>query len=158
MFAAMNDTSHNVRIMADFEKYTVAFIFNSSMSKVLLVHKEKPEWQLGKLNGIGGKYEEGESGAQCIARETREESTLEIPEDKWLRIGTISQDRGNVGVYTAIYDGELSNAVKGHYEEVEWFEVNALPQNVIPNLRWLIPMAIEKLTYTDTFQHFVAEY
>lgn len=62
--------------MADFEKYTVAFIFDPSMSKVLLVHKEKPEWQLGKLNGVGGKYEEGEIGVQCIAAKCHPESSL----------------------------------------------------------------------------------
>lgn len=144
--------------MADFEKYTVAFVFDASLTKVLLVHKGSPEWQRGKSNGIGGKYEEGENGAQCITRETREESALVIAEDAWLRIGTISQERGNVGVYTAVYKGPLTDAVKNHHEEVEWFDADALPANIMPNLRWLVPMALEKLTSTDTFKEFVAEY
>ena len=140
------------------EKYTVAFIFNTTMSKVLLVHKQKPEWQLGKVNGIGGKYEEGETGEQCIQRETREESNLDIPEAAWLRVGTMRLTSGNVGVYAARYEGNLSDAVKNHHEEVEWFGIDSLPENAISNLHWLVPLTLKKLEGTDSFVRFTVDY
>ena len=126
------------------EKYTVAFVFNNTFSKVLLVHKLKPEWQLGKINGIGGKYEATETGEQCIQRETREEASLDIPLKCWLRIGTLLLPSGSVGVFAAQYEGQASDAIKNDHEEIEWFNVDRLPLNLIPNLYWLIPLARNK--------------
>ena len=49
--------------------YTLGFVFDSSQEKVLLVHKQRPAWQAGKVNGIGGKVELGETPHTGIVRE-----------------------------------------------------------------------------------------
>ena len=128
------------------QKYTVAFIFNKDLSKVLLIHKQKPDWQKGFINGVGGKYEEGETPGQCVARETKEETLLEIPEKNWVYAGVIEQPQGNVGILTAQYSGPESDASQGDHEKIEWFTIDPLPKNVMPNLRFLIPVCLEKLT------------
>ncbi len=126
-------------------EYTLGFIFNADLHKVLLVHKQKPDWQSGHLNGIGGKLNQGESPVECISRETFEESKLAIPLSAWKTSGVIQQSVGNVGIFCAIYRGNLSDAAQGDYEEVEWFDVEQLPKNVLDNLRWIIPLALEVL-------------
>jgi len=63
------------------KKYSMVFIFTKDLSKVLLIHKTRPEWQKGKLNGLGGKIEENESPVDCVLREVKEESTLGINQD-----------------------------------------------------------------------------
>ena len=40
--------------------YVLGFAFSKSGQMVLLIWKNKPEWQRGKMNGIGGKIELGE--------------------------------------------------------------------------------------------------
>ena len=40
--------------MAHLKKWVVGFIFNSDMDHVLLINKNRPDWQIGFLNGIGG--------------------------------------------------------------------------------------------------------
>ncbi len=132
--------------------FTVGFIFDTTRTKVLLVHKQRPAWQKGKQNGVGGKYEPDESPEACIKRETEEETTLVIDESAWAYVGTIEQDEGDVGVLATVYGGALSDARASGYEDIEWFSVNALPQTVVRNLRWLIPLALEKLdTGLDRF-------
>jgi 8-oxo-dGTP diphosphatase len=42
-------------------QYVLGFLFDPSQKDVVLIKKLKPEWQKGKLNGVGGKIEEGES-------------------------------------------------------------------------------------------------
>jgi 8-oxo-dGTP diphosphatase len=138
------------------QKFTLGFIFNPELTKVLLVHKEKPEWQKGKINGIGGKYEDGETAEQCISRETFEESTLRIPSNEWTYVGTVHQERGDFGVLAATYAGPPQDAVKNDYEEIEWFKVGKLPANVIPNLQWLVPLALYKLQ--NNFESFEVNY
>lgn len=44
--------------------YTIGFI--TCGEKVLLMQKNRPAWQKGKFNGIGGKINKGESPLNCI--------------------------------------------------------------------------------------------
>lgn len=140
------------------QKYTVGIIFNNDYTKVLLVHKQRPEWQKGKVNFVGGKYEAGETAQECITRETEEETTLAIPPTQWTYIGTIHQSQGNVGILATQYNGNLADAAKNDHEEIEWCDVNDLPHNAIRNLTWLIPLALEKLTYATPYTTFSVEY
>ncbi len=41
--------------------YVVTFLFTPDLQKVWLIEKQKPEWQKGCLNGIGGKIEDYEA-------------------------------------------------------------------------------------------------
>ena len=42
--------------------------------KILLVKKDRPAWQSGRLNLVGGKIEEGETPEQAALRELKEEA------------------------------------------------------------------------------------
>ncbi|MFT5387814.1 MAG: 8-oxo-dGTP diphosphatase [Candidatus Omnitrophota bacterium] len=48
--------------------------------KTLMLHRIKRDKDVheGKWNGLGGKFEEGESPEECVIREVREESGLDI--------------------------------------------------------------------------------
>lgn len=129
--------------------YSLAFIFNKSLSKVLLIHKTHPEWQAGKINGIGGKIEPGETPVDCIVRETAEETGLVIPKDQWTPVGVLSSAEWEVSVFGAVYTGSLAQAKSLTGERIEWIAHAQLPKNVIYNLRWLIPMTMDKLINND---------
>lgn len=50
------------------KNYVVGFLFNNDMTKIVLIHKNRPYWQIGKLNGVGGKIEEYESSFNAMIR------------------------------------------------------------------------------------------
>lgn len=140
-------------------KYAVAFIFDASLERVLLVHKNRPEWQRDKWNGVGGKYEAGETGAACIARETREEAALDIQPKDWIFVGALHQPSGDMSVWTARYGGASSDARALTDEPIEWHDTVALPASVVENIRWMIPLCKEKLTQLNgTFSSFDVTY
>ena len=56
------------------KRYVLGFYFDGD--RVLLINKTKPEWQRGKLNGLGGTVESGEAPILGMVREFREESGL----------------------------------------------------------------------------------
>jgi 8-oxo-dGTP diphosphatase len=56
------------------QHYTLAFVFNTAQTEVLLIQKNRPAWQAGKLNAIGGKVEEGETVGVATCRELYEEA------------------------------------------------------------------------------------
>lgn len=127
------------------QKYTLGFIFDSSREQVLLMHKLKPEWQAGKINGVGGKMEEGEEKITCIVREVREETGLETERDSWIYVGEIGSDAWQTHVFALVYQGNSSDVRSMEKERVEWFAVDALPANIISNLTWLVPLAIDRI-------------
>lgn len=69
-------------------KYVLGFIFDSYAEKVLLIEKQRPNWQAGKLNGIGGKIESGEKSTAAMVREAFEECHLFSKVGDWLSVAT----------------------------------------------------------------------
>ena len=138
------------------QKYTLGFIFDKECKHVLLIHKQKPVWQKGKINGVGGKYEARETAEACIRREVREETRLDIPEESWVYVGTIRQEAGDVGFFATCYQGNMADAATNDHEKIEWFYIGKLPDNAIRNLHWLIPLSLEKLR--GEFKSFSVEY
>lgn len=129
--------------------YVLGFLFDVNTENVLLLRKNRPDWQKGKLNGIGGKVEAGETPKDAMYREAEEEigalngwewvccveNANEEVDEKW-----------KVDVYVAI-DVNLQNFSAKTDEQIEIHPVKNLPSEVIENLHWLIPMAIHDNEY-----------
>jgi 8-oxo-dGTP diphosphatase len=124
---------------------TLGFIFNTDLSKVLLIHKLSPEWQKGKVNGLGGKCEENETCYQCITREVQEETGLFIPSSQWKKVAEIHSSTWYVDVMTCIYSGKETDAKSMEKQTIEWFPLSQLPSNIMSNLSWLIPLCKDAL-------------
>ncbi len=127
------------------QKYTLGFLFNKELTKVLLIHKQRPMWQKGMVNGLGGKFENQESALECIAREVKEETDILIEPKKWVKFAELHSSKFAVEVLTAIYSGPETDAIDNEDQRVEWFDVKHLPKNIMTNLAWLIPLAQEKI-------------
>jgi 8-oxo-dGTP diphosphatase len=90
------------------------------------------------LNGIGGGIEPGELPFDAMRREFREEAGLDI--DSWKHYCTITDDKTwKVYFFYAFSKMEPKTMTD---EEVVWYDYQYLPSDVLPNLHWLIPMAL----------------
>lgn len=131
-------------------QYTVAFIFSRSPSgqlKVLLIRKNRPEWQTGKLNGIGGKVEESDPcPTYGCDREILEETGLRLP---WIQhVATMNGKSCEIWFFAYEISWELFISARALTDEVlKVCDVDDLPPDVIPNLRWLIPLALNVLRH-----------
>lgn len=121
------------------QKYVLGFLFDRFLSEVVLIEKLRPEWQKGLLNGVGGKIETGETALEAMRREFKEETSVDI--SAWKSFCDMSGKDFLVKCYcsTYIFDKIRSNTD----EKVNIYNVDDLPFYVIPNLKWLIPMAID---------------
>lgn len=125
---------------------TLGFLFSADWSHVLLIHKNRPAWQQGKINGLGGKCEGGETPSECISREVAEESGLFIPPPQWQEVGHLTWTEWYVTVLAARHLGSIKDPLTQTDEQVAWYPVGKLPNTVMTNLKWLIPLAIDALT------------
>ncbi len=139
------------------KNYVVGFVFSKDFESVLLMHKNRPDWQKGLVNGLGGKVEEGESIHACVKREIYEECGLVTTEEQWIRSGKIYSPTMVVDFFGTTHDGEMSDAVTKEDEEVEWFKVNNLPHNLVENITWLIHITLDKLK-NNHFEAFEVAY
>lgn len=139
------------------QKYVLGFLFDPLLEKVLLIKKRKPDFMFWKLNGIGGKIEPGEIPDKAMTREFKEEVGLEI--DSWIHYATFFNEAANyeVFVYAAV-DGKIYDFRWLENEEPEIYEINLLHCWCrMPNIDWLIKMAINRYLNLDKTKLFIIE-
>ena len=124
-------------------KYVVGFLFQGD--KVALIQKNRPEWQKGKLNGIGGHIEKDENPLCAMMREFYEETGAST--NRWRQYALLTNKEKTVELYLFTSSSEYLTLKSVTDEKVGWYPVNNLPDNIIPNLRWLIPMAKHENTF-----------
>jgi len=137
------------------KSYACGFLFSPDRSRVLLIRKRRPAWQAGKLNGIGGKLEPGESPLDAMRREFREEADLDIR--GWQEILTLTgADDAGTGVgwrghfFRAF--GPVDEAHTITDETLEIHPVASLPRDTIPNLHWMIPLMLDEEPVTGVYE------
>jgi 8-oxo-dGTP diphosphatase len=129
-------------------EYVCGFLFSHERSLVALIEKQRPDWQRGKFNGIGGKVEFGETIWEAMSREFWEETGCAITPSEWTHFCTLTHLSRDGLVYFFKADTDPSQPCKVHTmtdERVLWCPAHYLAGlPVMDNLRWLIPMAASK--------------
>ena len=117
--------------------YVVGFLREND--KILLIKKNRPAWQAGKLNGVGGHIEALETPHAAMMREFKEEAGLKILD--WFKSAVMLGQDWIVHVFYAY--GPIHQAMSVTGEQVLVVQMNRLPGNVLPNLHWLIPLSFD---------------
>lgn len=121
-------------------EYCLGFVFTLDLSHVWLIRKERPDWQKGLLNGIGGHIHENEAPVDAMMREFREETGVSVPATWWSKVAVYEGPSWRMHVFNAL-SAETCKSMTD--EEVCLIEICYLPSGlVIPNLHWLIPMCL----------------
>lgn len=121
-------------------EYVCGFMVEGGV--VALIRKKRPAWQAGRLNGIGGHIEPGETPAEAMAREFREETGLATQPGQWIHRVTVTGDVWKVYFFLAY--GPTAALVTKTDEPVEVVPLWNVPMlSIIPNLKWLIPLCLQ---------------
>lgn len=118
---------------------------------VALIRKKRPDWQAGKVNGVGGKIERGEKAHAAMVREFQEETGVKTAATAWELFFLLDDEAHGYRVYYYRSFGDLSKLRSTTEEEIEvWSleDTQCKNQEMICNLSWLIPMALDT-TFKD---------
>lgn len=123
--------------------YVVGFLFSPDLTRVALITKNRPAWQAGLLNGIGGKVEPGENPLAAMVREFNEEAGLLLQD--WHHFASMSeQGRFALDMFAAI--GDVDAVTSKTDEPVEVLTVTeALQRETVENIPWLLLLAVDHL-------------
>lgn len=130
--------------------YVLGFYFSSDLQRVCLIRKNRGyAANVGKLNGLGGRVEEGESFAGAMSREFLEEAGVGVPPEDWRPFANFSWGHGQMHCFRAREPAWWAND-EGRPgprtmedEEVLWVDVAELPNDLAESVRWLVPLALE---------------
>jgi len=122
--------------MARYKLIASGYIFLIRDSTILLVRRCNTGYEDGNYGVPSGHMEEHETLAEGMAREIREEIGLEIP-TKYLEMVHVmhrqQQDERIDFFFTAKqWQGEPENKEPEKCDDLRWFPLDALPDNIIP--------------------------
>jgi 8-oxo-dGTP diphosphatase len=127
------------------QDYVLGFAFNADRSKLVLIKKNRPTWQAGKLNGVGGKIESGETAIDAMCREFFEECGVQTTAEDWHHYMKLNSLDGDVYCYR-LFDDKILSAKTLLDEEIIVVDVNfeEINKQGLSNLVWLIGIALDE--------------
>ncbi len=140
-------------------EYVLTFAFDKRLESVWLIEKQKPEWQKGCLNGIGGKIEEGESPMEAAIRELKEESGLEV--DVLIPVGEMSGTNNDGSSFAVFFFTCITSNMAKTMETEKIGEYSTFRMEMyktIGNVPLLIEACKYRLKGSSNFQYLKMQY
>ena len=126
-------------------------------NKILLLRRFNTGYLDGQYSLPAGHVEQGESFSQCILREAEEEAGITIhPED--LKVAHIMHrnsghaelnERIDVFFTAEKWNGEISNREPHKCDDLSWFDLDRLPENIIPYVEQAIDCIKNEIHYSE---------
>jgi 8-oxo-dGTP diphosphatase len=126
-------------------------------SKILLSRRYNTGYEDGNYSLVAGHVHQGESFTGCMIREAYEEAGLSLlPEDVLFshlmhKNADTSEkvDRIDIFFIARKWQGEVVNKEPEKCNGLAWFELNALPDNVIHHVRVAIEKSLKNEFYSE---------
>jgi len=113
---------------------TLCYVMDKNNNSTLMIHrvKKKGDYHKGKWNGLGGKFNKGESPEECVIREVKEESGLNIINPRLHGFITFPLFDGEEDWYVFVFGVSKfnGNLIESHEGDLKWvpneklFELN----------------------------------
>ncbi|MBI1933806.1 MAG: 8-oxo-dGTP diphosphatase [Ignavibacteriales bacterium] len=110
---------------------TLCYVMNDNKTLMLYRNKKENDYHEGKWNGLGGKFEQGESPEECAIREVFEESGLKVKDPVLKGHITFPMFDGKDDWYVWLYvfngfEGNLIDSPEGRLEWIPNEKLNEL--------------------------------
>lgn len=111
--------------------------------KIFLLKRKNTGFLDGMYDMIAGHVELGESFTQALVREAKEEAgvVIDIKDVKVIHIINKkgqeegSSDRLDIFVQVSKWEGEIQNMEPEIHEELGWYDMDNLPENIVPYVK-----------------------
>lgn len=122
---------------------------------VLLVHRVGASFGDGLYSMVGGKVEAGETALQAIRREVLEEAALDIPESSFKLVHTLHRKGTETELIALCFKVDVNNMPEpcnnepDKHDDMRFFAVDQLPENIIPAHRQIINCVQKGINYSQ---------
>ncbi len=137
---------------------TLCYVTNKKTDSTLMIHRVKKEndYHEGKWNGLGGKFEQGESPEECAIREIEEECGLKVKSVTMKGFITFPMFDGKEDWYVFLFTadkfvGKLIDSPEGN---LAWIKNDVLTElNLWDGDKIFIPWLFEDKFFSAKFNY-----
>lgn len=108
-----------------------------------MLRRANTGYQDGNYSLIAGHVDPGENFTQCMIREAQEEAGINLKPENLKVVHVMHRDSGaaedneriDVFFIAEKWDGELTNREPHKCDDLSWFTLDNLPDNIIPYIK-----------------------
>ncbi|HLD41950.1 MAG TPA: NUDIX domain-containing protein [archaeon] len=121
--------------------------------EVLLSRRFNTGWKDGFYSVVGGHLEEKETVLQATIREGKEEAGIDLKDDdlKFTHVIHRLSDEQRVDFFFLVknWEGEIRNMEPDKCDDLNWFDLDKLPDNMVPYVRQAIANIVKNIPYSQ---------
>ncbi len=134
--------------------FTASYILFIQDGKILLSRRYQTGFEDGNYSLPAGHTEAGESFTTALIREIEEETgiTLKSEEVRTTHImhrKAVGRENIDVFFMTEKWSGIIENKEPNKCDDLSWFPLTELPQNIIPYVRQAIEQSMQGISYSE---------
>lgn len=126
-------------------------------NKILLQRRFNTGYEDGNYGFVAGHVEEGEFFTDTVIREIKEEIGITLNAEDLRVIHVMHRDSGfyenneriDVFFMTKKWNGDIENKEPHKCDNLSWFEIDDLPDNIIPYIKKTIDYIKDNVTYSE---------
>ena len=121
--------------------------------QILMLRRANTGYEDGNYGLVAGHLDKGESLREGMVREAKEESGVDIAIDDLILKTTMHRrqvdERIDYFFQPTKWTGEIINVEPHKCDDLSWFPLNDLPDNIIPYIRQAIECARDGIFYSE---------
>lgn len=136
--------------------YAASYLLLRQNGKVAFLLRSNTSWMNGYYSLPAGKVEKGESFVECMVREAQEEVGVTVQPASLRHVMTLHHlDSEQGSTWVAVFfeadqwDGTVTNAEPHKHGGLDWFDLNDMPDNIIPSVRFALQRIAGGQTYCE---------
>jgi 8-oxo-dGTP diphosphatase len=139
-----------------FKLIPAVYLFLRQKDQVLLLRRVNTGYQDGMYSVPSGHLDGGELAKAAMRREAKEEANINIKGSdlRFVHVthrlnGSPDQERIDLFFECWHWKGEINNNEPEKCDELKWFSINKLPDNLIPHVRMVLEKTLQNNHYLE---------
>ena len=126
-------------------------------NKILLQRRFNTGYEDGKYSLVAGHVDKGETFTEAIIREVKEEAGITLQAEDLSVVHVMnrnieSDERIDIFFTAKKWTGNIENKEPNKCDDLSWFDLDDMPDNVIPYIKEAINCLKKKITYSEFSQ------
>ena len=123
-------------------------------NKILLQRRFNTGYEDGKYSVVAGHVDKGETFTKAIIREVKEEAGITLQAEDLSVVHVMNRnikdnERIDIFFITEKWTGNIENKEPNKCDDLSWFDLNNMPDNVIPYIQKAINCIKKKVVYSE---------